>query len=213
MQLKKVARSTARHGVLLGLLLLGGCGGLLPGNGPAPSLFTLSPKSTFRPDLPAVTWQLVVEEPVASGGVDTNKIAVEPTPFEVQFYADVRWVERAPRMVQTLLIESFENTGKIVAVGRQSVGLRADYNLKSELRHFAAVYPAGSKTPNAWVRINVKLVGEPRENIIAFRNFEQIVPAKSAAVKDVVEAFDEALGKVLRAMVEWTLAEGARPNG
>ena len=36
--------------------------------------------------------------------------------------------------LQTLIIESFENSGRIVAVGRESVGLRADFTLKTELR-------------------------------------------------------------------------------
>ena len=43
-------------------------------------------------------------------------------------------------MIQTLLIESFENTGKIIAVGRQSLGLRSDFNLKLEVREFQAEY-------------------------------------------------------------------------
>mgnify|MGYP003345153382 CR=1 FL=1 len=40
--------------------------------------------------------------------------------------------------MQTLIIESLENSGKIVAVGRESVGLRADYILQSDLREFQA---------------------------------------------------------------------------
>ena len=39
-------------------------------------------------------------------------------------------------MVQTLLVESFENTGKIVAVARKATDIRADYVLKTDLREF-----------------------------------------------------------------------------
>ena len=128
----------------LGLLAAGSatlpltaCGGILP-QAPPSNLYTLSPKTSFIDTLPRVSWQLVVEEPYAAGGLDTHRIAIMTNPFEVKYYAEARWAERAPRMVQTLLIESFENTGKIVAVGRQSVGLRSDFNLKSELREFQA---------------------------------------------------------------------------
>ena len=53
----------------LGLAVaLMGCGGLLPNPGPLPTLYTLTPKNTFRDDLPTVTHQLVVEEPQGGGG-------------------------------------------------------------------------------------------------------------------------------------------------
>jgi len=189
-------------------LLLAGCGGILPNSGPAPDMFTLTPKNTFRPDLPAVAWQLVVEEPLASGGVDTNRIVIQPSPVEIKFYADARWSERAPRLVQTLLVESFENSKKIVAVGRQTVGLRSDYNLKSELREFQAEVFDGSKTPTVRVRLTAMLVKQPRQEIVASQSFEFTEKARSGAIGDVVLAFDEALGKAMRRAVEWTLLLG-----
>ena len=78
----------------------------------------------------------MIEEPVAAGGLDTDAIAIYPSPTEVKYYAGARWTERAPKMIQTLLVESFENSGKITAVGRQAIGLYSDYNLKTELREF-----------------------------------------------------------------------------
>ena len=91
-------------------------------------------------DLPHVSWQLVVEEPSAAGGLATQRIALRTNLLELDYFAGSRWTEGAPRLVQTLLVESFENTGRIVAVGRQSIGLRSDFNLKSELREFQAEY-------------------------------------------------------------------------
>jgi cholesterol transport system auxiliary component len=108
-------------------------------------------------------------------------------------------------MVQTLMLESFENTGKIVAVGRQTIGLRSDFNLVSDLREFQAEYTKGNDIPSVRVRINVKIVKQPRQQIIASNNFERVVEAKGSSVNDVVLAFDDALGKVLRRVVEWTL--------
>ena len=188
--------------------LLAGCAELLSVGGPPPNIYTLSPKSTFTENLPVTTWQLVVEEPLANGGLDTNKIAIMPTPFEVKYYADARWTERSPKMVQTLLVESFENTGKIVAVCRQAVGLRSDYNLKSELREFQAELDTGWTIPDVRVRLNAKLVKQPRQEIVASANFERVEKAKSPAIADVVVAFDEALGRVIRDAVQWTLTTG-----
>ena len=181
------------------------CTGLIPGSGPAPNLYTLSPKSTFDEGLPRVTWQLVVEEPGAAGGLATQSIALRANELELQYFAGARWTERAPRLVQTLMVESFENTDRIVAVGRQAIGLRSDFNLKSELREFQAEYGAEGAPPLVRVRLNVKIIQQPRREIIASENFEATTAAAGTSMSDVIAAFDEALGKVLRRVVEWSL--------
>ncbi len=200
----------SRRIILTGMAssLLAACGSILPNSGPAPDVYTLTPKNTFRTDLPSVSWQLVVEEPVSAGGLDNNRVVIQPTPYEVKYLADARWSERTPKMIQTLLVESFENSGKILSVARQSVGLRSDYNLKSELREFQVEMPTGQSSPLVRVKLNVKIVRQPKQEIVASRNFEESIPARSVAMKDLVVAFDDALGKVLRRTVEWTIALG-----
>jgi len=159
----------------------------------------------FPKDLPAVDWQLVVEEPLASGGLNIARIALRDKPTDLNYFAGSQWTERAPRMVQTLLVESFENSGKIVAVGRQAIGLRSDFNLKSELREFQAEYKAPETPPVVRVRLNAKIIKQPRRAIIASENFEAAIAAKSTKMNDIIKAFDDALGKVLRRIVIWTL--------
>jgi cholesterol transport system auxiliary component len=191
--------------------LAAACGSVLPSPGNSPNLYALSPKNTFSDELPKVEWQLVIEEPLAAGGLDSNRIAVKPNMYELKYFSASRWTERAPKMVQTLLVESFENTGKIVAVGREVVGLRSDYNLKSELREFQAEFLGGAGSyPSVRVRINVKLVRQPRQEIVASRSFEHVVEAKGGDINDIVEAFDDALGKVLRRTVQWAMISGAQ---
>jgi len=184
------------------------------GGGPAPDLYTLSPKSTFAADLPKVDWQLVVEEPSAAKGIDTDRIAIAPTTLEVKYFASARWADRAPRMIQALMIQSFENTKKIVSVGRQSLGLRSDYVLKTELREFQAEKNADG-TVSVRVRFNVKLIRPSLGQIVASQSFESVKPATSEGVGDIVNAFDEAVGAVLKRAVAWTLVEGekAKPKG
>ncbi len=182
------------------------CSASLVSIGPPADLYNLTPKSTFSADLPEVDAQIVVEEPLADGGLDSSRIALRPRPTELKYFADSRWTERSPKMVQTLLVESLENSARIVSVGRQSIGLRSDYNLKADLREFQAEYYSGlNTTPNVRVRINVKIVQQPRQNIIASRSFEHVVEASGTAMPFVVDAFDEALGKVLKKITEWTL--------
>jgi len=194
--------------LVLALGLLAGCG-VLPGGGPPADMFTLTPKNTFDERLPVVDWQLVVEEPSAAGGLQVQSIALRTRAIELQYFAGARWTERAPRMIQTLLVESFENSGKIIAVGRQTIGLRSDFNLKTELREFQAEYANPNQPPMVHVRLSARLIQQPRREIIASENFDAKVVAASTSMEDVILAFDDALGKVIRRTVEWSLVAGA----
>ena len=187
--------------------LTSACAGMLPGVGPPPRLFRLSPKNTFPDGLETVGWQLVIEPPLAPAGLDTTRIALHRAAIELEYYARANWTDLAPAMIQTLVVESFENSGKIVAVGRESLGLRADFVLKLELREFQSEY-ATDGIPNAHVRLNAKLVKMPQRTIIGSDSFEAKVGASADRIEDIIAAFDEALGKALKNLVVWTLQTG-----
>ena len=185
---------------------LAGCaaGALIPKAEQRPNLYVLTPKSTFAADVPKVVWQLAVDLPQAPAGIDTPRIALMHQPVQLDYYARANWIDRAPAMVQALLIESFENTGKIVGVGRMSVNLRADYVLATELREFQVEYFEGG-LPKVHVRINAKLVKFPERAIVGNTTAENKIEAASDTMDDIIPAFDEALGKSLRDVVVWTL--------
>jgi cholesterol transport system auxiliary component len=181
-----------------------GCG-VFPFDKPAPDLFVLTPKSSFSANLPNVDWQLTVELPLADAGINTSRIAIRKSSVTIDYYQGANWIDTAPRMVQTLLVESFENTNQIVGVGRQSAALRADYTLLMELREFQAEQTAGEALPSAHVRLNAKLVRLPQRTIVATKNADFSIKAKNGGLSEVVRAFDDALGKALKTIVEWAL--------
>jgi cholesterol transport system auxiliary component len=210
------AFKTERRRILLlaGLLPLSGCGSLarfVEAPSP-PQLYHLKPSKEFAAGLPRVNWQLLVETPIANTGIDTPRIALGETPNRLTYFAGGSWVDNAPEMVQLLLVESFENSNRIVSVGREANGLRADFILKSDLRDFQAEYDGGppeTTAPSARVRLNAKLVRMPRRNIIASDTFEVLIAAASPSFADIIAAFDQALDTVTRRVVEWTLRQGA----
>lgn len=198
----------SRRGVLAalgGALTLGGCE-ILPQVGTPTDLYTLTPKTTFGSDLPRVNWQLIVELPVAAAALDTVRIALQHTPYTMEYYAKAAWTDNAPAMVQTLIIESFESTGSILAVGREAIGLRPDFILKTDLREFQAIYyETEGLAPNILVRMNAKLVQMPERRIVSSSTFDHRTPAASDSFKDIIEAFDVALGRVIKSIVVATL--------
>ena len=128
-------------------------------------LYTVTPKSTFDPDLPAVYWQLAVEAPAAAANLNTGRIAIAMTPTSTDYYAKAAWTDRAPLMVQTRIVDSFENTPQDRRGGPRIDRLRANYVLQPDLRNFEALYYYG-KPPIVRVRIIAKLVRLPDRQII-----------------------------------------------
>jgi len=184
-------------------VVLAGCQLLAAAEDPV-DLYTITPKSTFDADLPAVYWQLSVEVPAAAANVNTGRIALAHSPTSSDYYTKTAWTDRAPVMVQTRIVDSFENSHKIVAVARESIGLRANYVLQTDLRNFEAMYFYGG-TPIVKVRIVAKLVRLPDRQIIGVGTFERCVRARADKVPKVVDAFDQALGSVMKRLVAWTL--------
>ncbi len=187
--------------------LAAACDLSVPGQGPPPNLYRLTPKSSFPEDLPEVDWQLILEPPIADASLNTTRVALQRDPTQLEYYARSSWTDLAPQMVQTLMVESFENSGRIVSIGREAIGLRADFVLKSELREFQAEYFEGGN-PKVRVAINVKLVKMPKRSIVGSTNLEHLSQAEAKLMPDIIVAFDEALGKVLRRLVEWTILTG-----
>ena len=205
-------RWAALGATLAAALLLGGCQLINAAEEPT-DLYTITPKSTFDADLPAVFWQLAVEVPVASANLNTGHIAIAQSPTSSDYYSKTAWTDRAPLMVQTRIVDSFENSHKIVAVARESIGLRANYVLQPDLRNFEAMYFYGG-TPIVHVRIVAKLVRMPDRQIIGVATFERCVRARADKVPKVVDAFDQALGSVMKRLVSWTLrAAPPKPPG
>ena len=195
---------------LLAAPLVAGCAGLATlGAVTEPiELYDLTPKSTYDQTLPSISAQLVVEEPTAASSVNTDRVAVKPNAYEVEYLPRARWVDRAPLMVQTRLVESFENTGRVTSVGRQAIGLSSDFTLVSELREFQAFVRGGADDGaplGVLVQLNVKIVQQPQGLIVASRSFGSEVTAKSGETLDVVAAFDQALGETMQDAVEWTV--------
>jgi cholesterol transport system auxiliary component len=200
-------------------IALAACGGLLSGctllaaAEEQTDLYQTTPKSTFESDMPTVLWQLGVDVPVAAANLNTGRIAISQSPTSSDYYSKAAWTDRAPLMVQTRIVDSFENSHKIVAVARETIGLRANYVLQPDLRNFEAMYfYEKDRPPIAHVRIVAKLVRLPDRQIIGVAVFERCVRAREDKIPKVVEAFDQALGSVVKQLVAWTLrTPPARP--
>jgi cholesterol transport system auxiliary component len=205
---------TARLVAALALLALAAsCGSILPAPPPPPALYRLTPLAAGTAATGAmVPLQLVVDLPTAPAALDTTRIALARSPTTLDYFANAAWTDRPASALQTLIVESLENAGKIRVVARQSAELRADAVLMTDLRDFEAVY-GGNGPPEIRVRFDCRLVKWPDRNVIAVRSFTATVPATANETAAIVAGFDDAFHQTMRALAPWaaqTLAPLAR---
>src|SRR5262245_46868307 len=60
--------------------------------------------------------QILVPTPTALKAVDSEQIIVRTSPSEIQYLSRAQWSDRLPRMIQSKLVEAFENSGKVGGV-------------------------------------------------------------------------------------------------
>jgi cholesterol transport system auxiliary component len=131
-------RRLIRMAALVPLAAVAAC--QLPGQGPPPRQFRLTPKTTFAGDLPKADWSLVIDRPTIAPSIDTARIA-RTRGIEVEYYADAVWVDRPAAMIEPLIIESFQTSGAIALVADRRADVRPDFLLQTNIGAFQAQQP------------------------------------------------------------------------
>jgi cholesterol transport system auxiliary component len=141
--------------------------------------------------------QLVVLEPTAILPIASNRIVVRTGADAVAYLTGAQWADQLPVLVQTRLIETFQNARLLRAVGRP--GMLADYSLRTDIRRFE-LDVAGNQ---AVVEISAQLVGASGR-ILAGKVFSASAPAERDDGPTITRALDAALADVMRQIVAWT---------
>ena len=153
-------------------------------------------------------WSLVVAKPTASQALDSARIAVRPQPSTLQVYQGAVWSDPVPELLQNALVRAFEDSGKLVAVGRQSSGVHGDVALLLDMRRFEAAYDQPGQAPHVVIELQAKLLANSGSKVLATRTFHTEVAASSGKIPAVIAAFETALSQSLGDIVGWTLVSG-----
>ena len=204
--------SMPRAAITLALsALLAGCGSLLGaaagGEQDRSTIYAPDPHVPADPAWPHADWQLMLSPPTAARMIDSFRIAVRPTPSELQVYRGATWSKTPTDMLLDTVLRTLEDSGNIPAVARQGAGITADYKLVIDLRRFEADYN-GQPLPSATIEANAKLIHTTDQGIVAARTFLQVEPSTSTEVPEVVDAFSKALGTISHDIAGWVLTNG-----
>lgn len=145
--------------------------------------------------------QILVPEPTALKTLDSENIVVRLSSSEVQYLASSQWSDRLPKLVQSKLVEAFENTGKLGGVGRPGQGLAIDYQVVTDIRSFEI----DTKGNVAVVEISVKILNDRNGTIKAQQSFKAETRSSGSTNAAFVKSLDGAFAAVSRQIVDWTL--------
>jgi cholesterol transport system auxiliary component len=194
---------------------LAGCALANVASEPAPQLFKLTaghPSSgTVAPGGTEAggAARILVDDFTASAALDTARIVFQPNPNEIKYYAGARWADRAPAMIQSLMIETLQNSGRFASVAARGSEIRGDMAVKGDIRQFAA--EADGEATKVHVDFFVRLVNLEDRGIVASRDFNTVVPVTGSGIASVVAAHDAALRQALSEIMLWTVAETSKP--
>lgn len=188
----------SRCAALLLVALLAACGG---GN-QIEAIYVLNAAPA-----PAVTnassAQILVPEPRALQAFASNRIPVKPSPLTLSYYPNVVLQDTVPRVLQSAVLDTFQNSGKVRAVGVPGQSLLINFQVVTEVRAFQVETFAGNR---ARVSIVAKLLNDANGRLVADRVFETTVPLANDEVETGATGLDLALQALATDVVDWTLA-------
>lgn len=186
-------------GAIVLALSLGGCAALGLGSKEAVPAFDLSaPPAVTRAG--AIRGQLVIPEPTALSVLDTERVVVRPEDGQVATLGGAQWSDRLPKLLQARVLQAFENSGRLRAVGRPGEGITGDYQLLIDVRDFQLTV---KPSPAGDVEIAVKILNESSGRIVAARVFRASSPAAGTDGPQAVAAIDAAFQDVTAQLVAW----------
>ena len=179
-------------------MLVSGCASLRE----PPATFELSAPAPAAQRASASRSQILIPEPTATKSLDSQQIVIRPTPQTIETLGGSQWSDRLPRLVQLRLLQAFQNTGRVGAVGVPGQGLAIDYQIVTELRRFEVEAGTGA---NAVVEVSVKALNDRTGVVRSTRIFRGTAPVTGTGNAAYVEALDTAFGDVADEIVAWTL--------
>jgi cholesterol transport system auxiliary component len=149
---------------------------------------------------------LAVARPLARPGLDTERIAVLYPDRRLDYYAASRWSATAEVVVQSLLVESLRNSGRLHSVQSDLSAFGGEYLLQTELRDFQAEYADKTRAPLVRVTLVCTLGHIHGRQPLATYSASANATAAGNSMRAVVAAFEGAYAQAARSIVNDTLA-------
>jgi cholesterol transport system auxiliary component len=187
------------------LLASAGCGSLLETDLPASTSYVLAPAPVSSTGIARSDVDLSIGRPDLAPGLDSERIAVLKG-RQLDYYRGAQWGGRMTEMVQTLLVDSFEDQQLFRSVTAEQSRVSGEYVLDVSVRDFQAEYVGGNEAPTAHVTVLGRLIRVTDRQLV--ETFAATAQSKASdnRLSDVAAAFETASHKVVLDLAQKTAA-------
>lgn len=166
-----------------------------------------APRDTFDLTVPqnlaisgSTKAQILVKQPNSLKAIDSDRMILREGTAEITYLAGAQWADNVPKLVQSRLLEAFENAGAAGAAAKPGDGLVIDYQLISEIRRFEIDL---TDAPVAVIEISIKLLSDKSGRVLETRIFKARQQATGSEAADYVAALDGAFTEIVRDIINW----------
>jgi len=159
-------------------------------------LYTLQ-SGTFEPTN-LLNESMAIDMPLSEASLNTNRIALTPSPYQREYFADASWPDRLPEVFQEVLLEGLSQRWGGVYVNRVKTGLQTKYVLHTEIQDFSV-----HNMNTAILKVRFKLVDLRERKIIASHVIEEKIPLCAVTLEGIITAFNEGTHVLLEDAIAW----------
>ncbi|HNW78451.1 MAG TPA: ABC-type transport auxiliary lipoprotein family protein [Candidatus Competibacteraceae bacterium] len=193
-------------GVMVALLALAGC--TLPQDKtPPPQTYLLDATPAPAPVAPSARRSrgrvLLVTEPRAASGYDSNRIAYTRQPPKLDYYNDSVWGDTPAKMLLPALVRAFEQTGAFKAVVAPPAPVLA--NVRVDVDVIRLQQELMSQPSQVRLTARIKVVDMKSGHVLGTRVFDVLEPAPSDDAQGAARAAGIAAQRVLSDMTRFAL--------
>jgi cholesterol transport system auxiliary component len=153
---------------------------------------------------PSAIYDLIAPgEPVAAQGA-AQVLVPEPTTVraldtDYAYLPGVVWSDRLPKLLQTRLVQTLQNSGRARAVSVPGQGILVDFQVVLDVRAFELTQEG------AVADFVAKVMDDSNGRVVGTRSFRHVVPVTSRGSAAVVQALDQAMDQAFVEIANWAL--------
>lgn len=196
--------------MLLSAWALAGCSSLWPTPAPQAAFFTLQApiKAAAVPSpkqlAPAVTGTapvLLVQVPRASPGFDSARIIYTRHAHQLEHFARHEWVDAPARLLAPLMVTALERSAVYGAVVLAPSAATGNLQLDTQLLRLQQEF--GAAPSRVRLTLRAQLIHIASRQVLATRDFEQLVESASESAPGGVAAAQSAVNLLLDELAAW----------
>ncbi len=145
---------------------------------------------------------LIISTPKAAAGFDTRRMMYTRNAHQLEYFAKNEWIDTPANMLQPLLVSVIENTHDFNAVLPKHGLVNSNLRLESEIVKLIQIF--NSKPSYVQFVLRTTIIDNLTNKIIAHREFDESVDAKSDDPLGGVLAANQAVNLVLEKLSQFS---------